>query len=100
MSFIEPTMRSSVRLAPPTCWSDCDTRRSADSAFCRFCRVTSASARVEAAVSSSEAACSPAACASDWLEEATCAAAPATCSALSPISRATARSVALVRRSV
>lgn len=53
---------------------------------------------VEAEVSSSDAACSDDPCASDWLEEETCKAALATCSAPSPNSPAKRRSALLTAR--
>ena len=72
----------------PNVWLPSATRRStsaimaaADCEFSAFLRVMDVISSLDAEVSSSDAACSEAPCASDWLEEATCEEALAICSA-------------------
>src|SRR5579862_8615741 len=66
--------------------------------FWAFFLVMEVISSADAEVSSSDAACSDAPCASDWLEEATCAAAEAICVAPSLSCDADCRSAALMPR--
>ena len=93
-------MRSMVALATFTCLSVSATDSDARWVCSTFLRVMEARSCPDAEVSSSEAACSEEACARDWLTEATCVAAAATCEAPSDIVEARSRSTLVMLRTI
>src|ERR1700694_2855428 len=81
ISPIATTIWSSDRLVCTNFCCDCVTSSAAPREFSLFLRAMELISSLDAEVSSSDAACSDDPCASDWLEEETCPAAAATCSA-------------------
>ena len=94
------TISSRDRLVSTNFCCDCETRPAAPREFSAFLRDMELISSLDAEVSSSEAACSEDPCASDWLEEETCEAALATCSAPSESSAITRVSAPLTLRTM
>src|SRR5579885_1326917 len=92
------TICSSDRFVSSNLRWDCVTSSATAREFSEFLRAMELISSVEAEVSSSDAACSEAPCARDWLEEETCEAALAVCSAVCESSPTTRRRLAVICR--
>src|SRR5207248_4070176 len=90
------TVCCSAWLVSTNCCWDRVTRSAALREFSVFLRAIELISSLDAEVSSSDAACSEDPCASDWLEEETCEAALATCSAPSESSATACRKLLLI----